>query len=60
MTQRGIYQITKRIKLHTKPTRFANIILVGTYKHEKNSFCYFDEFKVRKQNIIDIKPIGKT
>ena len=60
MTKRGIYQITKRIKLHTKPTVYANISLVGTFKYDTNGWCYFDEFKVKKENIIDIKPIGIT
>lgn len=60
MTSRGLYQITKRIKLHTKPTRFANITLVGTFKHDTNGWYCFDEFRVRKQNVIDIKPISIT
>ena len=49
------YQITKRIKLHTKPNIFANVIVEGTYKHETDKFYFFNRFRVKKENVIAIK-----
>lgn len=60
MMSRERYQITKRIKLHTKPTVFADITLVGTFKYDTDCWYCFDEFKVKKSNVTEIKTISKT
>ena len=49
------YLITKRIKLHTKPLRFANIPLNGVFKYATDDWYYFNEFKAKKSNVISIK-----
>ena len=49
------YLITKRIKLHTKPNRFANVIVEGAFKHETDKHFCFDGFRVKKSNVIAIK-----
>lgn len=58
MTSRGKYQITKRIKLHTKPIRYADIPLVGTFKYDTDNWYCFDEFRVKKANVVEIKVIA--
>ena len=42
------YQLTKRVKIHTKPTVRADIILVGTFKYDTDSWYCFNEFKCNR------------
>jgi hypothetical protein len=49
------YQVTKWIKIHTKPLRVVNVTLVGTFKYDTDSWYYFNEFKAKKSNVIEIK-----
>lgn len=49
------YQIIKRVKIHTKPTVLADIRLVGTFKYDTDSYYYFNDFRAKKSNVIEIK-----
>jgi len=49
-----VYEITKRIKLHTKPLYEADIMLTGRYVRESQNWYIFDRFKVKKANVIKI------
>ena len=49
-----IYKVTKRIKLHTKPLREADVSMTGRFIRETEYGYVFDWFKVRKANVIAI------
>ena len=49
------YEVTKRIKLHTKPIRVAQITQVGRFVKETQRHYIFSDFRVRKDNVISIK-----
>ena len=49
------YQLTKQIKIHTKPLRVVNVLLVGTFKYDTDSWYCFNEFRAKKSNVIEIK-----
>lgn len=55
MTTGTRYLITKRIKLHTKPLRFANITLEGAFKYATDGWYCFNGFRVKKSVVIEIK-----
>lgn len=49
------YEITKRIKVHTKPLVMCDVILTGKFEKETKMLFVFDNFKVRKNVIVSIK-----
>ncbi len=49
------YEITKRIKVHTKPLVTCDVILTGKFEKETKMLFVFDNFKVRKNAIVSIK-----
>ena len=57
MTQGRKYEITKRIKLHTKPLYVGEIVQKGTFVQETEHHYFFDRFRVRKANIIRIREV---
>lgn len=52
------YEIIKKIKIHTKPTIFIDVRMEGIFVKETNNYYVFDSFKVRKENVVNIKLIG--
>lgn len=54
------YAIIKKIKVHTKPLRFANVIQRGTFKGETSKCYVFDGFKVKKDLIEDVFKRGEN
>ena len=48
------YEVTKQIKLHTKPLRTARITQAGEYIGETEKRLMFRGFRVRKSNVVSI------
>ena len=57
MTQGRKYEITKQIKLHTKPLYVGEIVQKGTFVQETEHHYFFDRFRVRKANIVRIREV---
>lgn len=55
MTKGKGYEITKKIKLHTKPLREEEIIKEGIFMKETAKTYIFDDFKVSKSTVIKIE-----
>jgi hypothetical protein len=55
MEKGKIYQIIKRIKLHTAPLITADIPLRGAFVRETKEFYIFDTFRVKKAVVIQIR-----
>lgn len=53
------YKVTKHIKLHTKPLCEADVSITGRFVKETESYYYFDRFRVRKANIVEIVKGGE-
>lgn len=49
------YTVIKEVKIHTKPTVLAKIIQVGKFVKETKTSYIFNEFRVKKSNVISIK-----
>lgn len=49
------YLIVKRIKLHTKPLRMADITQTGRFVKETKTSYIFDGFNARKHTIVSIR-----
>ena len=52
-----LYEVTKRIKIHTKPLVICNVVLTGKFKKETDSMFIFDNFRVNKRVVISIKEV---
>ena len=52
-----VYDITKQIKIHTKPLVEVCITLRGQFIKETDKQLFFDSFKVNKNNVIKVKEI---
>ena len=52
-----LYEVTKRIKIHTKPLRTCDVILTGKFKKETKKCFVFDNFRVDKMVITSIKEV---
>lgn len=53
------YKVTKHIKLHTKPLHETDVSITGRFVKETESYYYFDWFRVRKANIVEIVKGGE-
>lgn len=51
------YCVTKKIKLHTKPLFEVEVTRQGTFKKETKTYYIFDDFRVRKCNVILLKEV---
>lgn len=51
----SLYEVTKRIKVHTKPLVTCDVILTGKFEKETKMLFVFDNFRVRKSVVIAIK-----
>lgn len=51
----SLYEVTKRIKVHTKPLVMCDVILTGKFEKETKMLFVFDNFRVRKNVIVSIK-----
>ena len=52
-----LYEVTKRIKLHTKSLVMCNVVLTGKFKKETKTMFVFDNFRVNKSIVISIKEV---
>ena len=52
-----LYEVTKRIKIHTKPLITCDVILTGKFKKETKKYFVFDNFRVDKSVLISIKEV---
>ena len=52
-----LYEVTKRIKIHTKPLVICNVVLTGKFKKETDSMFIFDNFRVTKSVLLSIKDV---
>ncbi len=57
MIERELYKVTSEIKVHTKPLQTIRYDRVGVFKKETPSYYIFDEFKVRKVNVVCIEKV---
>ena len=55
MTRGKEYEVTKRIKLHTKPLVEEEIVKTGLFLKETDKSFIFDDFKVSKSTVIKIE-----
>ena len=51
------YRVTKKIKIHTSPLVEVQITLQGTLQKESEVYYIFDNFKVRKLNVVKIERV---
>lgn len=58
MTVGNPYKVTQKIKLHTKPLRNAETAKTGVFVKETPKSYIFDEFWVKKENIIAVERVG--
>ena len=54
MTVGKEYEVTTKIKLHTKPLRVAQIKRAGRFVKETEKHYIFSNFRNRKENVISI------
>lgn len=54
LQRNSTYEVTKQIKLHTKPTRIAQIKQTGAFIGESEYYLFFHGFRVRKANVVSI------
>lgn len=57
MTPHNKYRVTMKIKLHTSPLRLLEYHIDGVFLKETTSYFVFDDFRVRKANVINIVPL---
>ena len=57
MTAGKKYKITKRIKIHTKPTYTVEVTQAGVFVKETEKYYVFNDFKVRKDVVTVIEQI---
>lgn len=55
MQTNKLYEVTKRIKVHTKPLVTYDIVLTGKFIRETKEWFIFDNFNVKKSVITSIK-----
>ena len=55
MTAGNQYEVTRVIKLHTKPLRTGEIIKTGVFVKETAKRYIFDNFQVSKTTVIKIE-----
>ena len=53
-----VYEVIKRIKLHTKPLVISDVVLTGKFKKETNTQLVFDKFRVKKSVVVSIKELN--
>lgn len=51
------YTVIKEVKIHTQPTIIAKITQEGKFIRETKTCYTFDNFRVKKSNIISIKEV---
>lgn len=51
------YRITKRVKIHTKPTVKVTIVQEGVYIRETPKNYIFDSFWVAKSVVIEVEEL---
>ena len=51
------YCVTTKIKLHTSPLRELEYDRAGVFVKETPKYLIFDEFRVSKENIVNIRRI---
>jgi hypothetical protein len=54
MTVGECYKVRVKIKLHTQPIRFLEYERDGIFCKETSSFFVFKDFRVKKNNVLDI------
>lgn len=54
MTAGERYKVKAKIKLHTQPVRYLEYEKEGIFSKETSSFYIFKDFRVKKNNILDI------
>lgn len=57
METNKIYEVRKRIKIHTKPLVTCDVPLSGRFDKETESYLIFDNFRVKKDVVVSIKEI---
>ena len=53
------YNITVKIKLHTSPLRELIYDKDGVFIRESSSYYIFNDFRVRKANVINIQEVAE-
>lgn len=57
MIESKLYNITIKIKVHTKPLREVVYEKTGAFLKETSTNYIFDSFRVRKANVIKIQEV---